>query len=132
MIYKTRNFCERVGYMKKNILKIILILGYFVPFVFLAMNEDAASGTLWFYLVMVFGFGMLCFGCTKTKSIWIVIVGNILSFLSSGLFTQLHQTEKWGYYFTPFSPKQLIILETVVVFVVQIVFFIHNSKKNQT
>ena len=85
--------------MKKNILKIILLLFYCIPFVFLAMNEDVIRGTLWLYLVMIIGFGALCYGSVKISSHWIVVVGNILSFASTWVCTMLFQTEKWGWYF---------------------------------
>ena len=115
--------------MKKNITKALLILGYCLPFVFLAMNEDATTGTLWFYLVMIIGFSVLCFGCIKTKNSSIVVVGNILSFVSSCIFAWLFQTEKWEYYFKPFLPNQLIIFETILAFLIQIIFVIHYARK---
>ncbi len=116
--------------MKRNLIKAVLILGYCIPFVFLAMNEDATSGTLWFYLVMMAGFGLLCFGSIKLKSGWIVIVGNLLSFVSSCAFAWIFQTEKWEYYFKPFLPNQLIIFETVIAFIIQIIFVISNKRKS--
>lgn len=116
--------------MKKNILKALLISGYLVPFVFLAMNEDATVGSLWFYLIMLVGFSALCFISIKTENLWIVVVGNILSFISSCIFSWLFQTEKWEYYFKPFLPNQLIIFETIFVFLVQIAFVIHYRRKN--
>lgn len=117
--------------MKKNITKVPLILGYCVPFVFLAMNEDAATGTLWFYLVMIVGIATLCFGSIRTKNSLIVVVGNILSFVSSCIFAWFFQTEKWEYYFKPFLPNQLIIFETILAFLVQIIFVIHYERKRR-
>ena len=116
--------------MKKNILKIILLLFYCIPFVFLAMNEDATVGTLWFYLIMIIGFGALCYGSAKTKNSWIVVIGNILSFASSCIFAWNFQTPKWEYYFKPFLPNQLIIFETVIAFLIQIAFVIHYARKS--
>ena len=115
--------------MQKNITKALLLLGYCLPFVFLAMNEDATAGTLWFYLIMIVGFGALCFGSIKTKNLLIVVVGNILSFVSSCIFAWLFQTEKWEYYFKPFLPNQLIILETIIVFFIQFIFVVYYSRK---
>ena len=56
---------------------------YCVPFVFLAMNEDAVYGTCWFYLVMIVAFGGLAYLSVKTKNILIMYIGNCLSFVSS-------------------------------------------------
>ena len=115
--------------MKKSIVKILLLSGYCLPFVFLAMNEDATVGTLWFYLIMIAGFTILCFGCIRTKNFLVVIVGNILSFVSSCSFAWLFQTQKWEYYFKPFLPNQLIIFETAIVFLIQIMVVAHYAKK---
>lgn len=117
--------------MKKIFIKILLLLGYCIPFVFLAMNEDATVGTLWFYLVMIIGFCGLCYFSAKTKNSWIVIVGNILSFLSSCIFAWNFQTEKWEYYFKPFLPNQLIIFETVIAVVIQLIVAVCLVKKKR-
>lgn len=115
--------------MKKALTRILLILGYCVPFVFLGMNEDATTGTLWFYLVMILGFGALCYYSVKTKNTFIIVLGNILSFISSCSFAWIFQTEKWEYYFKPFLPNQLIVFEAVIVFVIQIIIAICLRKK---
>lgn len=117
--------------MKKSFIKVLLLLGYCIPFVFLAMNEDALFGTLWFYLIMIIGFSVLCCGSAKTKSLWIVFVGNILSFVSSFIFSWNFQTEKWGYYFKPFSPNQLIVFETIIAVVIQIVVAVRIIKRRR-
>lgn len=117
--------------MKNSIAKTLLILGYCVPFVFLAMHEDVTAGTLWFYLIMLTGFGALCYGCIKIKSPWIVAVGNILSFASSCIFTYFLRTEKWGWYFKPFTPYQAIVFETAFASLVQILFIVHNKRKTR-
>jgi len=110
-------------------IKVLLTLGYSIPFVFLAMNEDATTGTLWFYLIMIIAFSVLCFASIKSKNPWIVVVGNILSFASSCIFAWNFQTPKWEYYFKPFLPNQLIIFESVIAFLIQIIFVIHNARK---
>ncbi len=123
--------CRKRNCMKNVIVKICLILGYCVPFVFLAMNEDATTGTLWFYLIMIIGFGSLCFGCIKIKSPLIVVIGNILSFISTCIFAWVFKTEKWEYYFKPFLPNQLIVFESTFTFLIQIIFVIHYKIKRQ-
>lgn len=117
--------------MKKSFIKVLLLLGYCIPFVFLAMNEDALFGTLWFYLIMIIGFSTLCYISAKTKNLWIVFVGNILSFVSSLIFTWNFQTEKWGYYFKPFSGNQLIVFETIIAAVIQIVVAARIKKRRR-
>ncbi len=117
--------------MSKILKNFLLLLGYCIPFVFLAMNEDASKGTLWFYLIMIIGFGVLCYGCTRTKNLWIIVVGNILSFVSSCIFAWNFQTEKWEYYFKPFLPNQLIIFETTIAFIIQVIFGIYYTKREK-
>ena len=117
--------------MKKNFIRVLLLLGYCVPFIFLAMNEDATVGTLWFYLIMIIGFGILSYASAKTKNSWIVVIGNILSFASSCIFAWNFQTPKWEYYFKPFLPNQLIVFETVIALVIQIVISISIVRKNK-
>ena len=114
----------------KKLIAGILLFCYLIPFVFLAMNEDATTGTPNFYFVMIVALGALCFGCIKTKNWWIVVVGNILSFISSCVFAWNFQTPKWEYYFKPFLPNQLIIFETVIAFLIQIAFVIHYARKS--
>lgn len=118
--------------MNKNfITRILLILGYCIPFVFLAMNEDVELGSLWFYLVMIFAFGILCYACIKSKNYAVVIVGNVLSFASSCIFARNFQSDKWEYYFKPFLPNQLIIFETVIAFVIQVIFIVYHIKNKR-
>lgn len=117
--------------MKKTIIRILLLIGYCIPFVFLAMNEDAVTGTPHFYFVMILSFGVLCYLSIKTKNKFIVIMGNVLSFVNSCVFALLFQTEKWEYYFKPFLPNQLIIFETVIVFILQIIFVLRKSRENE-
>ena len=114
----------------KKIIAGILLFCYLIPFVFLAMNEDATTGTLWFYLIMIIAFSVLCYGCIKTKNWWIVVIGNILSFTSSCIFAWNFQTPKSEYYFKPFLPNQLIIFETIIAFLIQIAFVVHYARKS--
>ena len=114
----------------KKIIAGILLSCYLMPFVFLAMNEDATTWTPYFYFVMIFVLAALCYGCIKTKNWWIVVIGNILSFTSSCIFAWNFQTPKWEYYFKPFLPNQLIIFETVIAFLIQIAIVIHYSRKD--
>ncbi len=50
------------------------------------MNGDATSGTMIFYGFMIAGFGTLCRIAIRTHNTIILIIGNILSFISSYFF----------------------------------------------
>jgi len=91
------------------------------------MNGDATTGTLLFYVFMLLAFGILCFLSKKTNNIIVLLTGNALSTLSSHLFILHYQTEKWGWYFKPFTPDMLLIVISVVALSLQL-FFIHNLR----
>ena len=105
--------------MKERLVKLLFWAIYCVPFVFLAMNEDAVYGTCWFYLVFITSFVVLAYFCTKTKNESAILVGNTLSFISSCIFARIFKSPNWEYYFKPFLPNQLIVFETVVALAVQ-------------
>ena len=115
----------------KNLIRVILLFFYCVPYVFLAMNEDALTGTLWCYLVMIVGFSVLCYLCIKTKNYGIAVAGNVLSFISSCIFALTFYTDKWEYYFKPFLPNQLIIFESAIALFIQMIFVFHSYRKNR-
>lgn len=120
--------------MKNTVVRTMLLLFYCIPFVFLAMNEDATVGTLWSYLIMITGFSMLCYISIKTKNYAIVVIGNIASFVSSCVFALNFYTEKWEYYFKPFLPYQLIVFETIIAFLIQTIFvvcYMRRQKRNE-
>ena len=117
--------------MKNVLTRLFLALGYCIPFVFLAMNGDATSGTMWFYAILFFGLGTLCYCSIKTKNAAVVILGNVLSFASSYVFAYFFNTEKWQYYFKPFTYNELIIFETAIAFVIQILFVIYYVRKGK-
>lgn len=104
---------------KKWIVRIILLIVYCVPFVFLSVNGDATSGTMLFYGLMIIGFTALCWGALKTDSIPVLYIGNILSFISSYLFAKISGLEPMGYYFVPFTSHSLIIAISIVAIIIQ-------------
>ena len=83
--------------MKKALIRMLLFYG--IPFVFLAMNEDATAGTL--------------------------------SFSSSCIFVWFFQTEKWGWYFKPFTPYQFVVFVTIIAFVIQLIIMACLVKKQK-
>lgn len=109
-------------------------MAYCVPYGYLAMKGDAISGTMLFYGFMIAAFGLLYGMATKTNSRFLLIIGTILSFISSYLFTLRNLTEEWSWYFkpfTPFTPTSLLILLTMVSFMLQIVLIFGFSKSKK-
>ncbi|MFI3227726.1 MAG: hypothetical protein R3Y09_10030 [Clostridia bacterium] len=118
--------------MNKWIIRILLLIGYSVPFAFLAMFGDATYGTMWFYFLLVVGFSLLCTGAIKTKQYAVVAVGNIISIVASYLCIQQFHTEEWNWYFKPFTDNMLMIIISVVIVFIQAIFVFKAYKKHRT
>ena len=100
---------------------ILIILLYCVPYVFLGMYGDKIYHNLWLYGLMIVAMAGLSRYCRKTKRIHIIMIGNLLSFLSSYLLTQYLATENWNYYFKAF-PSTIRTMEfSVIMLIMQII-----------
>lgn len=108
--------------MRKWMIRTGLLLCYCVPFVFLAMHFDAAYRTMWFYVVMIAAFALLLWVSVKSKQRAMVLVGNAVSFLSSYICMLQYQTERWGWYFKPFTGRGLLIALSVATLLIQLAF----------
>ena len=117
--------------MNKWVVRILLLIGYSVPFVFLAMFGDVTYETMWLYLLLVVGFSLLCIGAIKTKQYAVVAVGNIISIASSYLCIQQFHTEKWNWYFKPFTDNMLMIIISVVIVLLQAIFVFKAYNKHR-
>lgn len=115
--------------MDKQGKKLFLLLAYCIPFAFLAMNGDASSGTMLFYAVMAISFALLFYISVRAKGIWVVIVGNGLSFLSSYYFILKYKIDKWDWYFKPFTAIGLLKVITFIALAVQISGLLYVKKK---
>ena len=100
------------------IIRALLLIAYCIPFAFLSVNGDAASGTMLFYGVMIAGFTLLCWGALKTNNVAVLYIGNVLSFISSYAVAKLSGLEPMGHYFKPFTSYSLIVAISVVVLIV--------------
>lgn len=118
--------------MKSWAVRILLLLGYCVPYAFLSMNGDTAYDTMLLYGVMIICFALLCWLSVKTQNSVIIIVGNILSCLSSYLFILQYQMEKWEWYFKPFSANSLLILLSIMALLLQAAFAYRSWAKHKT
>ena len=115
---------------RSRMMKALLLIGYCVPFAFLSVNADAASGTMLFYGIMLAGFALLCWGALKTNNVAVLYVGNVLSFVSSCAAAKLSGLEPMGHYFKPFTSHSLIAAISVAAFVVHtVIVLIYKAKK---
>ena len=113
-------------------IRALLLIAYCVPFAFLAVNGDAASGTMLFYGIMIAGFSLLCWGALKTNNVAVLYIGNALSFASSYMAAKLSGLEPMGHYFKPFTSYSLIAAISVVAVIVHtIVVLIYRGKNSK-
>ena len=113
--------------MRKRKLDVLILLLYCIPYVFLGMLGDYAANTLLLYILMVAALLALLLYCMKTERMPIAIIGNVLSVLSSGLFTRGFATESWNYYFKAYSPMVrtmqfcgiLLVIQAVVLWIIK-------------
>ena len=114
--------------MNKTIIKALLLLGYCVPYVFLAMQGDITYNTMSFYLFLVLGLSVLLFFVIKYKEYSLLIIGNLLSFITSFTFMQFYYTELWDWYYKPFSASMFIATITAVIASIEyLVIFAYNK-----
>ena len=116
--------------MKPWFVRILLLLGYSVPSVFLAMYTDVTHDTVIGYGAMIGLLGLLCLVSAHTGNLPILITGNLLSFAVSWCCILCLRTERWIWYFKPFTAMQLGIFLSVALFVVQL-FLFHIVRKNR-
>ncbi len=115
--------------MKQWLLRVLIILFYCVPYVFLSMNGDAAMGTMWFYALMLVAYSVLCFISVKMRNYVLVAMGNVLSLVSSLFCRNLFRTEKWDWFFKPFTDVELMVAISVIAFIVQSIVFFCKKRK---
>lgn len=121
------------GMKKTGLVRILLLIAYCVPYVFLSVNGDAISGTMLFYGAMVIGFSLLCWTAIKTKNIAVLFVGNVISFVSSYVFAKLTGLEPMGQYFKPFTSYALIVAISIVAIIIQtVIVLIYVTKKKRS
>ena len=116
--------------MNKKLIKFLMLMAYCIPYGYLAINGDATSGTMIFYGFMIIGFGILCRTAIITHNIIILIIGNILSFVSSYfLILRKLPSEEWRWYFKPFTSVGLLVLITIIFFIIQIASINYSKDK---
>ncbi len=119
--------------MKQNLIRTLLLLGYAVPGIFLAMYCDITYHPkliLLLYVLALTAHGLLCRIGIRHNLSGFVILGNLLGFGTNYAFWLLHQTEQWNAYFKwlPSSGRMFSFLG--ISFAVQL-WFLFNNYANQ-
>lgn len=115
--------------MKHLYVKIILLILYCFPYVYLAMDADLRKKSTLLYGIIIFCFLVYSIILRKIKNIQVLIIGNILSYLSSYYFISINETEKWSWYFKPFTSTGLLILISVILFTFQLIVILYTGSK---
>ena len=110
---------------RKKITNTILAIGYCLPLAFAAVFMDWARGQITYYWFFVGFMLALFFIAFVEKKLWLSIIGNVVSAaVSYGLSLLFMKPEKWAEYSKLFTPQSWIITVSVLVAVLQIVFWI--------
>lgn len=99
--------------------KILLLVGYCIPYVFLCMYGDAVWGSGLVYGVAAIAMAVLCVLACKTENIKLVVVGNIISYAVSELCVILLAEEKLSYYYKSLNVHMLVGVCTVIAAMLQ-------------
>lgn len=109
--------------MKKRKFDVLILLIYSVPYVFLGMLGDYLWHSLWLYGFMVAAMVGLLLWCIQSKRTVVLILGNLLTFLTSCFFTQYVATEQWDAYFKIIPTIARTLQFTGIVLVIQLVIW---------
>ncbi len=93
------------------------------------MNADVRKRSILLYGIIIFCFLVYSIILRKIKNIQVLIIGNILSYLSSYFFISINETEKWSWYFKPFTSTGLLILISVILFSFQLIAILCTDSK---
>lgn len=114
--------------MKKTIAAIF----YAVPFAYLAMAVDYIKGSILSYVLMMVCLSFLTCLFFKRRKLWIAVLGNVISFLSSYICVlNFPVSENWGFFFKPFLPDTMVIFLTVVSLFIQLASVAAVKAKNK-
>lgn len=107
--------------MKKWWIGLVVLAGYSIPFVYLALLEDFKTGTLLGYVALLIGFTMLAFIGQRWGHLLFVVAGNIMTYFISIYFAGQMDTFGWDGYFKPLTAEQLILLVSLLMFIPQLI-----------
>lgn len=119
--------------MRKIVIGILIVFLYCFPFVYFSMYQDFANHSMLGYLVMIVATSLLAFVGTLFSNPIFLVIGNILSLIISYYFLgEMSGNERWGGYFKPLSPNQLLILVSFLNLIPQLIAMkLSNSYRNK-
>lgn len=106
-----------------------ILLGYCVPYAFLAMYGDVQYGSMLLYALMIVCMGLLCRSCIKAKKLGVLLLGNVCSFAVCAVCILLFAGERWSWYFKPLLPYSMLLFVSVIALVLQLLIYQASAHK---
>lgn len=103
------------------LIKFFLLIFCSLPYAFFGMNADATTGSVAGHLIMCLAIGLSLIIASKTKHLIFLFSGNSLSFIFSFYLILHYQTDKWSYYFKPFTSLGFLIFVSSISWMIQLV-----------
>ncbi len=117
--------------LRKIVIGILIVCLYCFPFVYFSMHQDFANRSMLGYLIMIIVTSLLAFFGKLFNNSISLIIGNILSVIISFYFiSEMTGNERWGGYFKPLTPYQLLILVSFLNLIPQF-FAMKLAKRNK-
>jgi len=119
--------------LRRIVVGIIIVCLYCFPFVYFSMHQDFANRSMLGYFMMIIVTSLLAFFGKLSSHGLAIFIGNLLSIIISFYFISgMTENERWGGYFKPVTPYQLLILVSILNLIPQ--FFamkVANRYKNR-
>lgn len=108
--------------MKKQIIGIVIVMIYAVPFAYYAMHTDFTSGLVTGYGLMIASSLVLAYLCTRFSYTPYLIVGNILTVaVSLYLNSRVADDPAWDGYFKPLWGSGMVLVVGVLNLIPQFI-----------
>ena len=116
--------------MRKNLIKLGIVLSCAMPYGFWAMYGDSTYGSRKNNLPWIVLYTAVSVIAAKTKNVKYLLLGNVLSFLCSYYFLLEHYVEEfYGWYFKPFSAAGFLRFITVIMLVYECILILVFRKR---
>ena len=109
-----------------------LLLPHLIPWAFLGLYGDIALNSSWLYLFALAVPVILGWYPGKQGKVTLALTGNLLSAVSSFLFTLLLRTDRWNAYFKPFGGVGMLAILWLIPLLVQCLIWRHYRKDKLT
>lgn len=108
--------------VRKIGMSIVIFCLYCFPYVYYSMYQDFANKLILGYLLMIVATSLLAFFGKLYSTSIPLILGNIASaIISFYLISNMEGNERWGGYFKPLTPYQLLMFVALVNLIPQFI-----------